>query len=174
MFQILSQSFLPACASECVQHPKFSATLAHLAIRVRNLGTLNLLTEHLPDLVKATDKKGWRPPSYATNKGYLDEVTYLLTSFPESAEKYDIDGSFPIHKAVGGGHISIIRAFYKHCPHTLHHIDHKGRNILHIVVRYGRDDIFSYLTEELKMDGSFMNLKDNEGKTFMDYAKELM
>ncbi|KAK9735712.1 hypothetical protein RND81_04G221900 [Saponaria officinalis] len=171
-FQILSQSLLPACASEFVQHPK-NATLAHLAIRVRNLETLKLLTEHLPELVKATDQKGWRPLSYAANKGYHDEVTYLLTNFPESAEKHDKDGSFPIHKAVGGGHISIIEAFYKHCPQTLHHIDHKGRNVLHIAVRYGRDDIFTYLTKELKMDASFSNLKDNEGKTFMDYAKEL-
>ncbi|KAK9735703.1 hypothetical protein RND81_04G221200 [Saponaria officinalis] len=172
MFQILCQSLLPACASEIVQHPK-NATLAHLAIRVRNLGTLKLLTEHLPELVKATDQKGWRPLSYAANKGYLDEVTYLLTNFPESTEKNDKDGSYPIHKAVGGGHISIIEAFYKHCPQTLHHIDQKGRNVLHIAVRYGRDDIFTYLTKELKMDASFSNLKDNEGKTFMDYGKAL-
>ncbi|KAK9735708.1 hypothetical protein RND81_04G221600 [Saponaria officinalis] len=170
MFQILSQSLLPACASEIVQHPK-NATLAHLAIRVRSLGTLKILMEHLPDLVKATNQKGWRPLSYAANKGYLDEVTYLLTNFPESAEKHDKDGSFPIHKAVGGGHISIIEAFYKHCPQTLHHIDQKGRNVLHIAICYGRDDIFAYLTKELKMDASFSNLKDNEGKTFMDYSK---
>ncbi|KAK9732797.1 hypothetical protein RND81_04G023100 [Saponaria officinalis] len=170
MLQMLSQSLLPACASECFQQPK-NAALAHLAIRLRNLGTLKLLTEHLPELVKETDKKGWTPLSYAENKGCLDEVTYLLINFPKSAQKHDKDRSFPIHKAVGGGHISIIKAFYNHCPQTLHHIDQKGRNVLHIAVRYGRDDIFTYLTKELKMDGSFVNLKDSEGKTFMDYAK---
>ncbi|KAK9664195.1 hypothetical protein RND81_14G025100 [Saponaria officinalis] len=172
MFQIVGQSLLPACASEFIQHPK-NATLAHLAIKVRNLGALRLLMEHLPDLVEATDKKGWRPLSYAANKGCLDEVTYLLTNFPDSAEKYDKDGTFPIHKAVGGGHISIIKAFYEHCPQTLHHVDSKGRNVLHIAVRYGRDDILAYITKELNMDASFSNLKDNEGKTFMDYGKAL-
>ncbi|KAK9734173.1 hypothetical protein RND81_04G120300 [Saponaria officinalis] len=107
--------------------------------------------EHLPALLKGTEE-GWRPLSYAANKGYLDEVTYLLTHFPKSAEECDKDGSFPIHKAVGGGHISIVKAFYDHCPQTLHHVDKKGRNVLHIAVRYGRDDIFTYLTKEIKME----------------------
>ncbi|KAK9735719.1 hypothetical protein RND81_04G222600 [Saponaria officinalis] len=167
---MVTQSCLPPWESEMRLHPKH-ATLAHLAIKERSLGTLNILLKHLPELVKGTEEKGWRPLSYAAKKGYLDEVTYLLTHFPKSAEECDKDGSFPIHKAVGGGHVSIIKAFYEHCPQTLHHVDKKGRNVLHIGVRYGRDDIFTYLTKEIKMDGSFLNLRDNEGKTYMDYAR---
>ncbi|KAK9735707.1 hypothetical protein RND81_04G221500 [Saponaria officinalis] len=88
-------------------------------------GTLKLLLEHLPELIKSTDEKGWRPLSYAAPKGCLDEVTYLLTNFPKSAEKYDKDGYLPIHKAIGGGHVSIIKTFVKHCPQALHHVDKK-------------------------------------------------
>ncbi|KAK9735710.1 hypothetical protein RND81_04G221700 [Saponaria officinalis] len=169
---MVTQSCLHPWKSEMRLHPKH-ATLAHLAIKDRSLGTLNILLEHLSELIKGTNEKGWRPLSYAANKGYLDEVTYLLTNFPKSAEECDQDGTFPVHKAVGGGHVSIIKAFYEHCPQTMHHIDKKGRNVLHIAVRYGRDDIFTYLTKELKMNHSFMNLKDNKGKTFMDYTEEL-
>ncbi|KAK9735720.1 hypothetical protein RND81_04G222700 [Saponaria officinalis] len=124
-----------SCASQIFLTHKH-ATLAHLAIKARSFGTLKLLMELLPELIKSTDEKGWRPLSYAANKGCLDEATYLLTQFPKSAEECDIDGSFPIHKAVGGGHVSIIKAFYEHCPQTLHHIDNKGRNVLHIAAIY--------------------------------------
>ncbi|KAK9675589.1 hypothetical protein RND81_11G017500 [Saponaria officinalis] len=126
----------PRTVPEIVQHPK-NAALAHLAIKARDLVTLKTLMEHLPDLVKATNEKGWRPLSYAANKGYLDEVTYLLINFPESAEKHDKDGYLPIHKAIGGGHVSIIKAFYKRCPQTLHHIDRKGRNVRHLLNKGG-------------------------------------
>ncbi|KAK9675577.1 hypothetical protein RND81_11G016400 [Saponaria officinalis] len=126
MLQMVRQSLLPACALERVQHPK-NAALAHLAIKARDLVTRKTLMEHLPDLIKARNEKGWRPLSYASNKGYLDEVTYLLINFLESAKKHDKYGYLPIHEAVGGGHVSIIKAFYKHCPQTWHPIDRKGR-----------------------------------------------
>ncbi|KAK9734230.1 hypothetical protein RND81_04G124500 [Saponaria officinalis] len=96
---MVTQSCLPPWESQMRLHRKHAA-LAHLAIKNRSLGTLNILMEHLPELVKGTDEKGWRPLSYAANKGYLDEVTYLLTRFPKSAEETDEDGSFPIHKDV--------------------------------------------------------------------------
>ncbi|KAK9735743.1 hypothetical protein RND81_04G224400 [Saponaria officinalis] len=160
---MVTQSRLLPWESEMRLHPKH-ATLAHLAIKARSLGILKLLLKHLPELIKGKNEKGWRPLSYAINKGYLDGVTYLLTNFPKSADKCDEDGSFPIHKAVGGGHVSIVKAFYKHCPQTLYHIDRKGRNVLHIAVSYDRADIVTYLTKELKWDDSLLNLKDNKAR----------
>ncbi|KAK9735721.1 hypothetical protein RND81_04G222800 [Saponaria officinalis] len=155
---MVTQTCFPPWESEMLVHPK-QATLAHFAIRVKSSGILKLLMEHLPELVKVTDEKGWWPLSHAAHRGFLDGVTYLLTHFPKYAEEGDEDGSFPIHKAVGGGHVSIIKAFYEHCPQTLHHIDHKGRNVIQIAVKYKRADIVTYLTNELKLDELFFESK---------------
>ncbi|KAK9735723.1 hypothetical protein RND81_04G222900 [Saponaria officinalis] len=155
---MVTQSCLPPWESEMRLHPKH-ATLAHLAIIAKSFGIFKLLLKHLPELVKGTDEKGWRPLSYAANKDFLDGVTYLLTNFPKYAEKCDKDGSFPIHKAVGGGHLSIVKAFYRHYPQTFYHIDHKGRNVLQIAVHYKRADIVTYFTKELKLDNSFFQSK---------------
>ncbi|KAK9735744.1 hypothetical protein RND81_04G224500 [Saponaria officinalis] len=160
---MVTQSCLPPWESQMRLHPKH-ANLAHLATRAESFGILELLLRHLPELVKGTDEKGWRPLSHAANRGFLDGVTYLLTNFPKSAEKCDKDGYFPIHKAVGGGRVCIVKAFYEHCPQTFYHIDHKGRNILQIAVCYERADIVTYLTKELKLDDSLLNLKDNKAR----------
>ncbi|KAK9735736.1 hypothetical protein RND81_04G223900 [Saponaria officinalis] len=151
----------PPRDSEMRLHPQHAplAHLAHLAIKAKSFCILKLLMEHLPELVKVTDKSGWRPLSLAASIGFLDGVTYLLTNFPKYAEECDEDRSFPIHKAVGGGHVSIVKAFYKHCPQTFDRLDHKGRNVLQIAVSYGNSDIVTYLTKELKMDDSFFQSK---------------
>ncbi|KAK9735729.1 hypothetical protein RND81_04G223400 [Saponaria officinalis] len=154
---MVTQSCLP-WESEMRLNPKH-ATLAHLAIKARSFGILKLLMEHLSELVNVTNERGWRPLSLAANIGFLDGVIYLLTNFPKYAEECDKDGSFPIHKAVGGGHVSIVKAFYKHCPQTFYRLDHKGRNVLQIAVSYGNSDIGTYLTNELKMDDSFFESK---------------
>ncbi|KAK9735735.1 hypothetical protein RND81_04G223800 [Saponaria officinalis] len=155
---MVTQSCLPPWESEMILHPQH-ATLAHLAIKAKSFGILKLLMEHLPELVKMTDEKGWRPLSHAANKGLLDGVTYLLTNFPKYADKCDKDRSFPIHKVVAGGNLSIVKAFYKHCPQTFYRLDHKDRNVLQIAVSYGNSDIVTYLTKELKMDDSFFQSK---------------
>ncbi|KAK9735742.1 hypothetical protein RND81_04G224300 [Saponaria officinalis] len=155
---LVTQSCLPPWESEMLLHPQHAA-LAHLAIKAKSFDIFKLLVKHLPELVKVTYEKGWRLLSHAANRGFLDGVTYLLTKFPEYAKKCDKDGSFPIHKAVGGGNLSIVKAFYKHCPQTFYHIDHKGRNVLQIAVRYERADIVTYLTKELRMDDSFFESK---------------
>ncbi|KAK9735726.1 hypothetical protein RND81_04G223100 [Saponaria officinalis] len=155
---MVTQSCLPPWESEMHLHPKH-ATLAFIAIRAKSFGILKLLLKHLPELVKVTYEKGWRPLSFAANIGFLYGVTYLLTNFPKYAEKCDKDGSFPIHKAVGGGHVSIVKAFYKHCPQTFYRLDHKGRNVFHIAVSYGNSDIVTYFTKELRMDDSFFESK---------------
>ncbi|KAK9735727.1 hypothetical protein RND81_04G223200 [Saponaria officinalis] len=154
---MVTQSCLPPWESEMLLHPQH-ATLAHLAIIAKSFGILKLLMEHLPELVKETFKK-WRPLSLAASIGFLDGVTYLLTNFPKYAEECDEDRSFPIHKAVAGGHVSIVKAFYKHCPQTFDRLDHKGRNVLQIAVSYGNSDIVTYLTKELKMNDSFFQSK---------------
>ncbi|XP_056697299.1 protein ACCELERATED CELL DEATH 6-like [Spinacia oleracea] len=147
-------------------------SLAHAAIKARNLGMLEIVMEELPSLIDSLNGKGWKPLSYAAYKGYLDQVSYFLQKFPDSAKKSDTDGSFPIHKAVGANHVSIVKVFLSSCPSTIHDVDEKGQSILHIAVRYARADVFSYLTKQKEVEKIFY-LKDGQGKTFMDLANEL-
>ena len=73
-----------------------------------------------------TDRKGWRPLSYAANQGCLDKFTFLLVNFPKYATKFGREK----------GIVSIIQAFIKHCPEALQLVDRKGRSVVHIAVRY--------------------------------------
>jgi len=129
--------------------------------------------EELPELINVLDYKGWRVLSYAAYKGYLDGVHFLLTNFPNSVKEYDHDGSLPIHKAVGGGHVSIVKAFLLHCPETLYDIDKKSQSILHFAVKHTKTDVLTYLIRETDEGRKISSLKDNEGKTFIDLANEL-
>ena len=130
--------------------------------------------EELPELINVLDCKGWRVLSYAGYKGYLDGVRFLLKNFPNSVKEYDSDGSLPIHKAVRGGHVSIVKEFLLHCPETLCDIDKKGQSILHFAVKYAKTDVLTYLTKEAAEGKKIFSLKDNEGKTFIDLANELI
>lgn len=149
------------------------ASLGNAAIKARNLGLLEYLLEELPEIINVLDYKGWRVLSYAAYKGYLDGVRFLLTNFPNSVKEYDRDGSLPIHKAVGGGHVSIVKEFLLLCPETMYHTDKKGQNILHFAVKYTKTDVLEYLTKETTEVRKIFSLKDNEGKTFIDLASEL-
>lgn len=133
---------------------------------------LETILDELPSLIDSYNEKGWKPLSYAVYKGYLDQVHYMLIKFPDSATQCDKDGSFPIHKAAGTGNVSILKHFLENCPSTMHHVDNRGRTILHIAVRYARVDVFSYLIKEKKGIQNIFHVKDNEGKTFKDLAKE--
>lgn len=124
--------------------------------------------KELPGCIDSINKKGWRPLSYAAFKGYSDEVSYFLNNFPDSALKPDIDGSFPIHKAVCAGHLEIIKQFLSLCPLAMYVIDTEtGGSILHFAFRYRQKKVFYYLLRE-KNVMKILNLKDRQGKTIMD------
>ena len=65
----------------------------------------------------------------------MEFVTYQFSKF---AEKYDMNGSLPIHKAVGGGHISIIEELLFHCPQRSYGVDRKARTHSYGVDRKAR------------------------------------
>ena len=97
----------------------------------------------------------------------------MLTNCPNSAKEYDRDGSLPIHKAVGGGHVSIVKEFQMHCLETLYYVDKKGQSVIHFAVKCTRTGALTYLTKETAEAKKIFSLKDNQGKTFIDLANEL-
>uniref|UniRef100_A0A7C8YI55 Uncharacterized protein n=1 Tax=Opuntia streptacantha TaxID=393608 RepID=A0A7C8YI55_OPUST len=149
------------------------ASLLNAAFTVRNLRILELVIKELPEITDAEGYKGWRILSYFAYKGYLEGVRFLLTNFPHLVKKYDQDGSLPIHKAVGGNRVSIIKEFLLHCPCTLYDVDKKGQSILHFAVKYIKPNVLSYLAGETTEISNIFSLKDNKGKTFIDLANEL-
>ncbi|XP_056697440.1 protein ACCELERATED CELL DEATH 6-like [Spinacia oleracea] len=110
----------------------------------------------------AGDTAGVSPPT----------VRYLLNNFPDSAKKCDRDGSSPIHKAVGAGHVHIVDEFISSCPSTINDVDKIGQSILHIAVKYNKADVFAYLRRRHDIQKMF-KLKDNEGTTSMDLVRKL-
>ncbi|KAJ8442245.1 hypothetical protein Cgig2_005185 [Carnegiea gigantea] len=144
--------------------PPNKSSLALTAVKARSLD--------LKNLINVLDYRGWRILSYAAYKGYLNGVQYFLINFPKSTGRYDSDGSLPIHKAVGGGQISIIKEFLLHCPQRLYDVDRKGQTILHFAVKCTKANVLSYLTKETEVEKIFSS-RGHEGKTLMDMAEEL-
>ncbi|KAJ8442244.1 hypothetical protein Cgig2_005184 [Carnegiea gigantea] len=162
MLQAMPVATISPSTRESLFTPK-SSSLVNVAIRARNLDILKALIEELPELVNVLDYKGWRVLSYAAYKGYLDGVRYLIKKFPGYIQKYDMDGSLPIHKAVGGGHVTIVKDFLQHCPHTLYAVSKNGQSILHFAVKCAKADVLSYLTKEVTEVKKIFHLKDNKG-----------
>ncbi|XP_056682626.1 protein ACCELERATED CELL DEATH 6-like isoform X2 [Spinacia oleracea] len=171
IFQLLPGTRIDSSIKKSLLRAK-NASVVHAAVRSRNLGILERVMEELPGSIDSLNEEGWKPLSYAAYEGYLEEVHFFLNNFPDSARKCDRDGSFPIQKAVGAGHVHIVEEFISSCPLTIHDVDKRGRSILHIAVKYARPDVFSYLTKKKEVQKIFY-LKDQEGKTFMDFATQL-
>lgn len=110
--------------------------------------------EGIPELINVPDKKGWKLLSFAAFEDCLEEICYILNKFPDSITKIDEDGSFPIHKAVTGGHVSVVKKFIFHCPQSLHHVDKRGRNVLQLATLYQSRDVLAYLKEETQLTGN--------------------
>ncbi|KAK9733606.1 hypothetical protein RND81_04G078200 [Saponaria officinalis] len=141
-------------------------SVVHAAIGTDNIDILKEILEIDGELVNAFDDNQ-TPLSYAAFKGYLDAVQYLLDKFPHLAYKRneDKDGSFPIHKACSGGHVSVVKELHK----TRHLLNKKGQNILHVAAAHGKAEVVSYLLKipELKR---LINLKDDHGNTPLHLA----
>ncbi|KMT12857.1 hypothetical protein BVRB_4g089490 [Beta vulgaris subsp. vulgaris] len=136
-----------------LEHAK-KISIAHIALKQRNPAVLQAIMEGIPELINLPDKKGWKLLSFAAFEGCLEEICYILKSFPDSITKKDEDGSFPIHKAVTGGHVSIVKKFILHCPQSLHHVDKRGRNVLQLATLYQSKDVLAYLKQETQLTGN--------------------
>ncbi|KAK9733712.1 hypothetical protein RND81_04G086700 [Saponaria officinalis] len=156
------KEFEPASFS----HLMSGKSVVHAAIETNNIDILKELLENHGELVNAFDDKQ-TPLSYAAFKGYLAAVRYLLEKFPHLAYECnkDEDGSSPIHKACSGGHVKVIKELYR----TMHLLNSKGQNILHVAAAHGKAEVVSYLLERLELE-RLINLKDDRGNTPLHLA----
>ncbi|KMT13302.1 hypothetical protein BVRB_4g085600 [Beta vulgaris subsp. vulgaris] len=133
--------------NDLLDHAK-RISLAHTALRKRNQAVFQALLGGLPELIDVPDRKGCKLLSFAAFIGCLNEMRYILQTFPDSIMKNDEDGSLPIHKAVAGGHVNVVKELILCCPQLLHVIDKKGRNIIELATLYQSNDVLAYLNEE--------------------------
>uniref|UniRef100_A0A803MEM2 Uncharacterized protein n=1 Tax=Chenopodium quinoa TaxID=63459 RepID=A0A803MEM2_CHEQI len=98
-----------------LSHAK-KVSIAHTALEKRNLAVLKAIMEGLRELIDSANKKGWKPLSYGAYKGCYDEVCYTVQEFPECVMIKDNDGTYPIHKAITGGHLNVVEKLILGCP----------------------------------------------------------
>ncbi|XP_021715797.1 protein ACCELERATED CELL DEATH 6-like [Chenopodium quinoa] len=126
-----------------LSHAK-KVSIAHTALEKRNLAVLKAIMEGLRELIDSANKKGWKPLSYGAYKGCYDEVCYTVQEFPECVMIKDNDGTYPIHKAITGGHLNVVEKLILGCPNVLNCFD-KKRNLLEFATYYRKTHVVSYL-----------------------------
>ncbi|KAL2927616.1 Protein ACCELERATED CELL DEATH 6 [Bienertia sinuspersici] len=102
------------------------------------------IMDGLPELIDSSNNKGWRPLSFGAFNGYYDEICYIVGNHQEYISKKDKDGTYPIHKAITGGHINVVEKLISYCPEVLNCFD-KKRNLLEFATYYRKNHVVSYL-----------------------------
>ncbi|XP_021744366.1 ankyrin-3-like [Chenopodium quinoa] len=126
-----------------LSHAK-NVSIAHIALEKRNLAVLKAIMEGLPELIDSPNNKGWKPLSYGAYNGCYDEICYIVQEFPEYVMIKDNDGTYPIHKAITGGHVNVVEKLILSCPNVLNCFD-KKRNLLEFATYYRKTHVVSYL-----------------------------
>ncbi|KAG7620433.1 Ankyrin repeat [Arabidopsis suecica] len=124
-----------------------SKYLAHVALRARSIGVLDVILDECPTLVNERDRRGRTCLSYGASIGYYKGVCNLLDRSTKGVYVCDQDGSFPIHKAAEEGHDNIVFEFIKRCPDSKYLLNNLGQNVLHVAAKNGE-----YFTSYFLMD----------------------
>ena len=73
--------------------------------------SMNILQKN----VKSKNNDGWTPLHYASNRGYLDIVEYLIKECKCDVESKDNDECTPLHIASSKSHLDIVKYLTKEC-----------------------------------------------------------
>lgn len=168
----------PNLVTTCAREGMFPI---HEAIEVDNIDIVKEILSHYPEAMNQVYtnenmRGGWRTLSYATYKGRLSIVRFMLTNFPEYATKSDPDGKFPIHWTFGikaDESVEFLKEFISCVPETLYQVTERGQTILHLVACYTRPEYLAYLKTLPDLNNIFHN-KDVDGNTFLDLIKQNM
>uniref|UniRef100_A0A803M6G3 PGG domain-containing protein n=1 Tax=Chenopodium quinoa TaxID=63459 RepID=A0A803M6G3_CHEQI len=146
---------------------KDAKSIVHMTMFTRTKAILKNIIVKAPRLMDSFDSKGRNPLSYAAHIGYVEGVKLLLDRHPHLEFKRDMDndGSFPIHQAVKGGQVKIIKLLHpKICL-----LNSNRQSVLHVAADSGNTNVVRFLLKLQKFK-ELLNNSDDNGNTPLHLA----
>ena len=125
------------------------------------------------------------PPSGQTKPilhKYRDSSMSSQAAEDGATKKPKGETKIPLFLATKSGYVEIVQEIIKLYPQSVEHVDDKGRNILHIAIKYRQLKIFELVTKmglplsrlvrKLDLDGN--SILHTVGKKIKDYVPEKM
>ncbi|KAG2688458.1 hypothetical protein I3760_09G096100 [Carya illinoinensis] len=102
---------------------------------------------------------GGNPTGYRPGVGQASQLLMAAGDIPET--------DTPLFLATKSGCVDIAEEILKRYPQAVEHIDDKGRNILHIAIKYRQLSIFYHVTKGEVTKGRLVQKFDNEGNSIL-------
>ncbi|KAI9383812.1 hypothetical protein POPTR_013G133700v4 [Populus trichocarpa] len=143
----------------------------HAAIEQRNRDILEKIEKAKPELLCLTDKELGNSLHYASSRGFLEGVQFLLQKFLNGAYKRNHEGNYPIHLACKNDSVDVVKEFLKITPFPKEFLNEKGQNILHVAAENGKGNVVRYiLRQEKTLVEPLLNEMDEDGNTPLHLA----
>jgi ankyrin repeat protein len=144
----------PAFSQEIIQTTKES-----------NLEKIKGLLEKDPGLVNFKDKRNCTPLHYASSRGKIEIVKYLISKGADLSAR-DVDGDTPLHWAATDGHLDIIKLLIGKGA-DFDSRNNRNKPPFYWAVVRGHPDVMEYF---LGKNVAYLTEKDNVGYTYLHWA----
>ena len=146
-------------------------TLLHSSAGFGHLDIVKYLVKKNPASVNTTNSNGETPVYWAAWFRHLDIAKYLVKKNPADVNTTNSHGETPVHLAVWHGHHDVVE-YLEEEAHADAFI--KGwrddATPFHWIASQGWLDVVKYL---VKKNPAGVNIKDNNGRTALDFAKDI-
>ena len=95
--------------------------------------------------MEAKDNNGWTPLIWASAKGHLDTVTYLVKECGANVEAKDSAGNTPLIIASLQGHLDTVTYLVEECGANVEAKGNNGLTALALAKKNGKSDVEQYL-----------------------------
>ena len=149
----------------------------HVATKAGQLGFVREIVRRKPELVKESNREGFRPLDIASGLGHQEIVKELVTSTGSSTGD-DIcrlkgkDGRTAIHYAAISERLEVMDELLSFSADCITGVTAIGETALHLAVKYYKVEALRKLVEWLEKLGfeEMMNWGDNDGNSVLHLA----
>ena len=147
------------------------ATALMKAVYNQDINMVKILMKYNPD-VNIQDKSKNSPFLYAGARGYLD-ILKLIYKTADTKNVVNIYGGNALIPACEKGHLDTVIFLLENTDINVNHINNLNWTALLEVTILGNDSkTYQEIVKVLLKYGADKNIKDNSGKTALDYARE--
>lgn len=147
------------------------ATALMTAVYNNDISMVKMLMKYNPN-VNIQDKSKNSPFLYAGARGYLD-ILKLIYKKADTRNVVNIYGGNALIPACEKGHLETVIFLLENTDINVNHINNLSWTALLEVTILGNDNKnYQEIVKVLLKHGADKNIKDNSGKTALDYAKE--